>query len=94
MDDSDFAIDTLNLRLPAGYGHRAEFIARELGRALSRLPLQHDVQLPVINLPAVQVYGGESDPEIAQRIARAIHRQVVDTGTESGILASDEASGT
>lgn len=78
MDDASFAIDTLNLRLPAGYGHRAEFIAREVGRELSRLPLQHDVRLPAIDLPKVQVYGGESDRVIAQRIAQAIHQQVFD----------------
>lgn len=77
MDDSSFSIDTLNLRLPAGYSHRAEFIAREVGQALSRLSAQHDVQLPAVDVPAVQLYGGESDRMIAQRIAQAIHRQVV-----------------
>ena len=76
MEDSNFAIDTLNLHLPAGYGQRAEFIAREVGWELSRLPLQHDVRLPVIDLPKVQVHGGESDRVIARRIARAIHQQV------------------
>lgn len=76
MDDSSFAIDTLNLRLPADYHHRAEFIAREVGQALSRLPLRRDVQLPALSVPSVQVHGGESDRVIAQRIAQAIHRQL------------------
>jgi hypothetical protein len=76
MDEPSFLIDTLNLRLPAGYRHRAEFIARQVGRELSRLPVQQDVQLPVLNLPGVRIYGGESDRVIAGRIAMAIHQQV------------------
>ena len=93
MDDSSFAIDTLNLRLPEGYDHRAEFIAREVGQALSRLPVQHDVQLPAVNVPAVQVHGGESDRVIAQRIAQAIHRQVVGSNTAPQFHAADAGIG-
>jgi hypothetical protein len=76
MDKPSLTIDSLNLHLPAGYDHRAEFIAREVGRELSRLPLQQQVQLLAVTLPGIQVNGGESDRVIARRIARAIHRQV------------------
>ena len=93
MDDPSFAIDTLNLRLPTGYGHRAEFIAREVGRELSRLPVRHDVQLPAINVPGVQVHGGESDRVIAQRIAQAIHRQVAGVNTATTFHAPDASVG-
>ena len=93
MEESGFAIDTLNLRLPADYGHRAEFIAREVGQALSRLPVRHDVQLPVVNVPAVHVHGGESDRVIAQRIAQAIHGQVAGANTASKFHALDAVVG-
>ena len=76
MIDPGITIDTLNLRLPNGFAHRADAIARQVGKELARLPVQRDVDLPVLHLPSINVSGGESNGVIARRIAQAIHRQI------------------
>ena len=75
-DRSTLVIDDLNLRLPSGFGQRANGIARETARQLSRMPLAHDVSLNSLTVPPVRVAGGETNGVIARRIAQAIHTQV------------------
>ena len=84
MIDPSFAIDTLNLCLPHGFAGRADRIARQVGNELARLSIHHDVDIPMLQLPAVTVHGGESNQVIARRIAQAIHRQVSNTSLTQG----------
>jgi len=77
MIDPGITIDTLNLRLPQGFADRADAIARRVGKELASMPVHRDVILPVLQLPNISVSGGESDGVIAQRIAKAIHRQII-----------------
>lgn len=84
MADPSFAIDTLNLHVPHGFASRADRIARQVGNELARLPIYHDVEVPVLQLPAITVHGGESNYVIARRIAQAIHRQVINTSLTQG----------
>ena len=82
------SIDQLNLRLPAGYAHRADAIARETARQLSRLPLPFgaDARLDSLGVPPVRIRGGESNRVIARRIAHGIHDQLQQSQvTSSGV---------
>jgi hypothetical protein len=90
MIDPGITIDTLNLRLPQGFAERADAIARRVGKELARLPVQRDVNLTVLQLPSINVNGGESDGVIARRIARAIHRQINNTPVKTG--SSDQGN--
>ncbi|ATB39028.1 hypothetical protein CYFUS_004467 [Cystobacter fuscus] len=65
------SIDTLHLRLPAGFEHRASSIVHLLGRELSRAPVQAELSLPLARL-SLQLDPGLSDGEIARRIATAL----------------------
>ena len=70
-------IDRLDLRLPAGYEKRANNIARETARQLSRLPLPSgDHQLASLSPPTLRLAGGETDRVIGRRIAQGISRQL------------------
>ena len=85
MDAPYFAIDTLNLRLPAGFAHRADAIARQIGRELARRPIWGNVQVATLQLPNIAVYGGESNQAVARRIAQSIHRQMNQTTLNQGL---------
>lgn len=80
--DSVLSIDRLDLRLPAGYAHRADAIARETARLLSRMPLPVDAHgralyaVEHLTVPTVRIQGSESNRIIAGRIARGIHNQL------------------
>jgi hypothetical protein len=76
-------IDNLNIKLPPGFGRRADAIARGAARQLARLPVRDGVQLAGLTVPKVTVQGGETDAVIAKRIARAIHREIR-TGLRKG----------
>ena len=84
MDDSIFAIDTLNLRLPRGFANRADAIARYVGQELSRGAIRDDVQVSKLQLPRITVHGGETNQVIARRIAQSIHRQVINANLKQG----------
>lgn len=84
MTDPSFAIDTLNLHLPPGFADRADRIARQIGNELARFSIDHNVDIPLLQLPAITVHGGESNHVIARRIARAIHRQISHPSTTQG----------
>ena len=84
MDDPSFAIDTLNLRLPHGFANRADAIARQVGRELARWTIRDDAQVPMLQLPKITVYGGESNQVIAGRIAQSIYRQMNSASLKQG----------
>lgn len=69
-------IDTLNLSLPPGFEGRSNAIARETVRQLSSLQASQTLQLSVLNIPKITLYGGEANGVIARRIAHAIHKQI------------------
>ena len=72
----NITIDNLNIKMPSGFGRRANTIARATARQLSRLPVRHSARLASITAPKVILQGGETDMVIARRIAGAIHRQI------------------
>ncbi len=73
---AEIEIHALNLQLPSGFERRAEAIAREMARELSRMPLAHSLELSSMTVPPVNFTGGDTDKVIARRIAGAIHRQI------------------
>jgi hypothetical protein len=73
---ADITIDNLNIKLPPGFGRRADAIARGAARHLARLPVGTNVHLTRLTVPQVTVQGSETDAVIGRRIARAIHRQI------------------
>ncbi len=87
---SDLFIDSLNIRLPRGFEHRADAIARETSRQLSKLPLlEHSIQLDGINIPRLQVSGGETNGVIARRIAGSIHNQITALAAAGGVAKGE-----
>ena len=78
------AIDSLYIKLPSGFGRRADAIARGAVRHLARLPVRTSVHLASLEAPKVSVQGGETDAVIARRIARAIHSQIKTSGRKGG----------
>jgi hypothetical protein len=73
---ANITIDNLNIKMPSGFGRRANPIARAAARQLSQLPVRHSLRLAKMAIPNVVLQGGETDTVIASRIARAIHRQI------------------
>ncbi len=69
-------IDNLNIKLPPGFGRRANAIARATARQLAHIPIRTSARLANIAVPRVVLQGGETDSVIARRVARAIHRQI------------------
>ena len=69
-------IDTLSLRLPAGFEHRAERIGRLLGDALARLEYRSSIALDRLVLPPIAIAPGASDVDVATGIAASVHRQL------------------
>jgi hypothetical protein len=72
--------------VPHGFAGRADRIARQVGNELARLSIHRDVEVSMLQLPAITVHGGESNSVIARRIAQAIHRQVSNTSLTQGQL--------
>ena len=66
-------IDALNIRLPEGFHHRADAIARHTARHLSHMPVPEGADIARLSVPAVSLSGGETDGVVGRRIARAIH---------------------
>lgn len=83
-EPSQLHIDTLNIRLPSGFRHRAESIARAVGAELARLPVTRPAVIGEISVPTIVLAGGETDTVIARRIARAIHLQVTASARQGG----------
>jgi len=81
-------IDNFNIKLPPGFGRRANAIARATAGQLARLPIRASARLATITAPRVVLQGGETDMLIARRVARAIHRQIK-TSCRKGIGHAD-----
>jgi hypothetical protein len=65
-------IDQLNLRLPAGFEHRASGIASELGELLAGMDPGADRAIDWLRLAPVQVAPAASDRDVADAIAAGI----------------------
>ena len=70
------SIDHLEIQLPAGYGPRANAIARQTAHELARTPVGRSAALSSVEAPAVGIAGSKTNGMIARRIARAIHAQI------------------
>jgi hypothetical protein len=74
------SIDTLSLRLPAGFEHRAERIGRLLGEALARIEAGspgESLVLERLAVPPVAIAANATDGEVAAGIATSVRHQLV-----------------
>ncbi len=65
-------IERLRLQLPAGYEHRASFIARMVGESLAEYQPSENRKLDSLTIGPVQVMPNASDQQIAHNIAQRI----------------------
>ena len=65
-------IERMRLRLPAGYEHRASFIARMVGESLAEYKPSEKRNLDSLAIGPVQIMPNDSDQEIAHNIAQRI----------------------
>ena len=77
-------IQRMDIRLPQGFKHRADGIARRAATELSHMAIDRSVRLDRIDLPPLRINGGETDAIIALQIARAIHAYI---GAGDGVNA-------
>jgi len=75
------AIDTLSLRLPAGFEHRAERIGRLVGDAIADLDVTESRAFDRLALPAIHVERSANDAQIATAIAHAVRCQFAPPAT-------------
>lgn len=75
-NNAKISIENLNIKLPPGFGRRADTIARATARQLAQLPIRTSARQASITVPSIVLQGGETDTVIARRVARAIHRQI------------------
>jgi hypothetical protein len=71
-------VDSLQIRLPAGYQHRARNIAGLVSHSLASSTMSGSFRLDYLSTPAVRINQNSTDGEIAHSIV-------------SGIVASIEA---
>jgi hypothetical protein len=74
----NLTIDRLSLRLPAGFEHRADTIARGVGDELARLPWPGGCHLDNLQIAPQTVQPEQSNHQIAAQIARAIHSRITE----------------
>ena len=72
----NLTVDRLSLRLPPGFEHRADTIARRVGDELAQLQWAGGYDLDHLHLAPQTVRPEQSDRQIAAQIARAIHSQI------------------
>ena len=65
-------IERMRLQLPAGYEHRASFIARMVGESLVEFQPSENRKIDSLTIGPVQVMPNASDQEIAHNIAQRI----------------------
>ncbi len=65
-------IERMRLQLPAGYEHRASFIARLVGESLAEYRPSENRKLDSLTIGPVQVMPNASEQEIAHNIAQRI----------------------
>ncbi len=79
----ELVIGRLDLQLPAGFGPRADNIARDVAKILARLPLPESawrrarsdgaaLDIDRLAVPALTISAGLGDAVIAERIAAAV----------------------
>lgn len=69
-------IESIQMRLPSGYGPRAATIARLTMEALARTEFPADAVYERLRVPAVRVAAQASDQDVAGSIAAAILAQL------------------
>jgi hypothetical protein len=69
-------IDTLSLRLPAGFESRAEPIGRLLADALARIEIPASLHVEHLALPAIEVSRHASDADVVARITDAVRQRI------------------
>ncbi len=72
-------INRLRIRLPNEFQPRAKAIARLVGEHLGRQSVSQSANYDKLVIPELRIRRGESNGQIAERIARGIHH-----GIESG----------
>ena len=65
-------IERMRLQLPAGYEHRAAFIARTVGESLAEYQYSENLKLDNLAVGPIQIMPNDSDQEIADNIAQRI----------------------
>ena len=65
-------IERMRLQLPAGYEHRAAFIARMVGESLAEYQYAENLKLDSLAIEPIQIMPNDSDQEIAANIAQQI----------------------
>jgi len=65
-------IESMRIRLPAGYEHRASFIARMVGESLTVFRPYESRKIDSLTIGPIQVMSNSSDMEIANQIAQQI----------------------
>ncbi|MDR2001341.1 MAG: hypothetical protein LBP94_07410 [Zoogloeaceae bacterium] len=65
-------IDRLSLRLPQGFGPRANAIAHQIGVEMSRRNWRQDININRLQVPPVSVSSQEGNSAVAQKVVAAI----------------------
>lgn len=65
-------IGRIRLQLPAGFERRGERIAQLVGQALAHQPVTESRQLENLRVGPLSIDPGQSNVQVAQRIAQAI----------------------
>ena len=71
-------IDSLHMRLPTGFQHRAQNIAHLVTASLGDVALSGEHHLEHLSTSAIQISGNTTDREIAQSIATKIAAELRD----------------
>lgn len=69
-------IERMKLRLPDGFQHRADRIARLVSEELAEISFETDITIERLEVPPIKVEPVNDDQQIARRIATAIHTQI------------------
>ncbi len=65
-------IDSLRMRLPTGFQHRAQNIAHLVAASVGNAALSGEYRLKHLSTPAIQVSANTTDQEIAHSIVTGI----------------------
>lgn len=76
MSNTDLDIEHLNLRLPHQFSHRANGIGREVVKQLANIEVSHSIQIGRLDLPKIQMQGGETNQLIARKIVNSVQKQI------------------
>lgn len=71
-DAAEMTIEKLNLRLPEGFGSRADAIARAAVKQLKDFPAYEQANIRELNIANIHINASESNASIARKIAKAV----------------------